>query len=34
MNFYNKKTRRIITAVIAVFAIVAMILPMIAYVVN
>lgn len=31
MNFYHKKTRRIITTVIAVIAILAMIMPTLAY---
>ena len=31
MNFYNKKTRKIITAVIAAIAIISMILPTLAY---
>lgn len=31
MNFYDKKTRRVITTIIAVLAIIAMVLPTLAY---
>lgn len=34
MNIYNKKTRRVITTVIAVIAIVAMVMPMLAYFIS
>lgn len=34
MNFYSNKTRKIITTVIAVIAIIAMVLPTLAYFIN